>query len=194
MGGKSSTLAEDNVLKTSKSTNTFNSEDNNSFEALKLLLDHFKEKYGLPYKDILSIIDDKKEQKIELEKLPISIFKIEKLSCLEIIVKYLKENHKQTFSEVASLLNRDQRTIWVTYHNSLKKQPKSELLGEKPEFFVPVKIFRDRKFGVLEAVVLFMKEEMTLSFSQISILLNKNYRTVWTSYNKAKKKNKNEFK
>lgn len=55
---------------------------------------------------------------------PISVFSNLKLSILESIVKYLKEESKLTYHNIAVLLKRDDRTIWTIYNRSLKKYVK----------------------------------------------------------------------
>src|SRR3989338_2647135 len=57
--------------------------------------------------------------------IPIGVFNNNKLSCLENIVKYLKENLNLKFSKIAKLLNRSSKTIWATYSNASKKLPSS---------------------------------------------------------------------
>ncbi len=52
--------------------------------------------------------------------LPISIFKDKKLTTLESIILYLKEKRLK-FSEIAKLLERDQRNIWTIYSRAIKK-------------------------------------------------------------------------
>ena len=51
--------------------------------------------------------------------IPISIFN-KKLTLLEAIVIYLKEKGLK-FSEIARLLNRDQRNIWTIYSQAVRK-------------------------------------------------------------------------
>ncbi len=63
------------------------------------------------------------------------------------------------------------------------------------EISIPVSVFKNRKFGMLESSVVYLKEEYKLSYHEIAVLLNRDDRTIWTSYNKAKKKGgKNENK
>ncbi|MCX6747089.1 MAG: LamG domain-containing protein, partial [Candidatus Pacearchaeota archaeon] len=52
--------------------------------------------------------------------MPISIFKDNNLTVLESIILYLKERGMK-YSEIARLLNRDQRNIWTTYSRIIKK-------------------------------------------------------------------------
>ena len=58
---------------------------------------------------------------------------------------------------------------------------------EKKEPVLPISIFNER-LGMLESASLYLKEELKFSFSQIAKLLKRDYKTIWTSYNKAKKK------
>ena len=41
---------------------------------------------------------------------------------------------------------------------------------------------------MLESTVVFLKDKCKLSYHEIAVLLNRDDRTIWTSYNKAKKK------
>lgn len=54
--------------------------------------------------------------------IPITILSDRKLSALEHITTYLKEHHQLNYKEIATLLNRDQRTIWTTYKRALQKK------------------------------------------------------------------------
>ena len=158
-----------------------------TFHILKAAINGLREKYNLDYNEILSLIEEKPSQEILI---PSSIFDNDELSCLETIVKYLKEELKLRFHEVAALLNRNDRTIWATYNNATKKR-KERLPVKESRFFIPVSIFVDRKFSVLESIVSYLKDNFNLRYSQIAILLNRDERNIWTVYNRAIKK-KNE--
>jgi len=165
------------------------SKDRN-LEILKLALNELKEKYNLGYDEIINIIkEDSKEITI-----PISVFNNDKLSTLEIICKYLKEILNLNYHGIAVFLNRDDRTIWTTYQNSLKKSSKS-LVVERSEIFIPISIFSDRKFSSFELLIIFLKERSKLRYNNIAKLLRKDQRNVWTVYNRAiKKRGMNEKK
>ena len=68
---------------------------------------------------------EKQKEPMEIKKtkifLPISIFENKKLTILESIITYLKEKEFK-FSEIAKLLDRNQRNIWTTYSRTVKKQ------------------------------------------------------------------------
>ena len=56
--------------------------------------------------------------------IPLSIFKDKRLTVLESITIYLKEKEMK-FSEIAKLLERDQRNIWTIYSRAKKKLNKT---------------------------------------------------------------------
>lgn len=53
---------------------------------------------------------------------------------------------------------------------------------------IPVNIFRNRDLAVLESLVKYMKEELKMSYAEIASELNRNDRTIWTVYSRARKK------
>ncbi|MFC1728656.1 hypothetical protein ACFLZ7_04320 [Nanoarchaeota archaeon] len=56
------------------------------------------------------------------------------------------------------------------------------------ELEVPLSLFRDRSISVLEALSEHLKDKKGLSYHEIAVLLNRDDRTIWTCYNRAKKK------
>jgi hypothetical protein len=59
---------------------------------------------------------------------------------------------------------------------------------DKENASIPVHILQNRKLGVLESVVVYLKEEIGLKYSEIARMLNRDDRTIWNVYNYAKKK------
>ena len=53
---------------------------------------------------------------------------------------------------------------------------------------IPVSIFSDRTYAPLESVVAHLKDSHNLSFTEIAALLERSRKTVWTVYQRAKKK------
>lgn len=53
---------------------------------------------------------------------------------------------------------------------------------------VPSSLFKDRKLAVLEALVEYLKDDKKMTFAQIAQILNRNDRTIWTVYSRAKLK------
>jgi len=59
---------------------------------------------------------------------------------------------------------------------------------ESSKIFVPLSIFEDRRLSVLEVLVEYLKEKRHLTFHQIAVMTNRDDRTIWTCYDRAKKK------
>ena len=60
------------------------------------------------------------------------------------------------------------------------------------ETVVPTYILKDRSVSVLEASVEYLKNNEKLSFHEIALLINRDDRTIWTVYDRAKKKRKSK--
>ena len=60
------------------------------------------------------------------------------------------------------------------------------------EAVVPTYILKDRSVSVLEAIVEYLKDNEKLSLHEIALLINRDDRTIWTVYDRAKKKRKSK--
>jgi len=67
-------------------------------------------------------------------------------------------------------------------------------LFESTHVFIPTTILKDRTLSVLESIVEYLKDQKQLTFHEIAILLNRDDRTIWTCYSRAKKKRKWNFR
>ncbi|MBI2105571.1 hypothetical protein HYT56_01905 [Candidatus Woesearchaeota archaeon] len=138
-------------------------------------------------KELASYLSKKYKIKLETEiYIPTSIFN-EKLGTLEAIVKYLKENLNLRASEISSELKKKYSTISTTYQRASKKHSKKFLIKEF-KFSIPVKILRNKKFSTLELAVSYLKENYDLTLTEISKLLHRDPKTIWTIYSRYKKK------
>ena len=177
----------ENATKKATYGNLKSIKDDKSFQILKLAIDELKQKYNLASNEILSLIEEKPVSKEIL--IPVSVFEAKELSALEVICKYLKEELEFSYNKIALLLNRNNRTIWTTYNNAVSKR-KERLVVKESRFFIPVSVFVNRKFSVLEVIVSYLKEKFGLRYSEIAVLLSRNERNIWTVYNRfLKKKN-----
>jgi hypothetical protein len=144
-------------------------------------------------KTILKLIgtlnQEEKQQLLDglSEGIPISAFKA-KLSSLEIIIKYLKEEENSPFKEISKILNRKLSTIYNTYNKSKIKFKKNLDISDTL-IKIPYNIFANRKYSVLESIVSYLKDKQKLSFKEISYTLNKSYSTIKTVYGRYKIKN-----
>jgi DNA-binding CsgD family transcriptional regulator len=161
-------------------------ENDTEFLKLKEIIEKIKAKYNTSNSDILNKIE-KKEILI-----PCEIFN-ENLSGLETICKYLKENLNLKNKEIASLLNRNERTVWQAYDSSKKKLP-NKIIIEFSKYYFPISILTNRDYAVLESIVKYLKEIQNLKYHEIAILLKRNDRTIWTVYQRSLKKNSKKLK
>jgi len=159
---------------------TLSNEEIDSLKRSVEAIESVKQKHGLSYGDILGLLKEEKE------RIPVTIFN-KKLSPLESISRYLKDCLGLNYHEIALLLARDERNIWHSYNDSLKKHPE-RLTAEKTRFFVPLKIFAEKRSSILESIVVHLKDEYSLGYRQISALINRDERTVWTAFSRAAKK------
>lgn len=133
----------------------------------------------------------KKEGREGFISIPTSIFQDRLLSVLEAIAEYLKEKKGMRYSEIAKLLNRDARTIWTVYSRvKNKRKDKTSKSVSKDFISVPTLIFQDRELSVLEVLAEYLKEKKGMRYSEIAKLLNRDDRTIWTAYQRAKAKRK----
>ncbi len=159
----------------------FSSSNNDDIISLRQLFHKIKKKHHISTSELLTKIEEKEAV------VPTTIFS-SKRSSLESVVKYLKENLNLTIKEIASKLNRNEKTIYQAYSSSRKKQQEKFKEAES-KFYIPVSILAERNLGVLEAVTKFLHETSKLKFSEISRLLQRDPRTIWTVYSRARKKN-----
>jgi hypothetical protein len=53
---------------------------------------------------------------------------------------------------------------------------------------VPAALFRDRSLAVMEVLVEYLHDDQKLAYHEIAKLLNRDDRTIWTVYHRAKQK------
>ena len=146
-------------------------------ELISYLINESKRVHGVSEQEIIG----KKEAAV-----PIGVFDNDALSSLEAIVKYLKEDAKLKFSKIGRLLNRSSKTIWATYSKAIKKMP-SGFGAISREILIPVSAISDRSFSTLESVVGFIKD-LGYSNHEVASMLHLDDRTIWTVYDRVKKK------
>ena len=59
--------------------------------------------------------------------------------------------------------------------------------------YIPLSIFNNFHLSALETITKYMKEELGLSYREISFLINRNERTIWGSYNNSRRKMQESF-
>ena len=116
----------------------------NSICVLEALVEYLKEKEGLSYAEMGRLLNRdqrniwtvysrvrkkrEKQQVIPITlpefpfEVPTSIWHDDKLSVLEALVSYLKDEKELTYHEIGVLLNRDERNVWTVYNRTRKKR------------------------------------------------------------------------
>lgn len=120
------------------------------------------------------------------EDVPVDIFS-SGLSPAEALVKYLKENREMSYHEIGDALARDERGIWGSYNRAKEKM--GQMMAGSSEYTVPIKIFRNRKLSIMEAVIKELHKQ-GMDLKKIAKLLGKSYNTVYTTYTRSNKKEK----
>ena len=107
---------------------------------------------------------------------------------LEIPVKKeVRENLGLSYKEIASFTNRNPAVLAVTYRNARRKL-QEKFVERISNYSIPLVVLHDRKLSVLENIVSYLKDTFGLSYHNIAILLNRDDRTIWTVYQRSKKK------
>jgi hypothetical protein len=108
----------------------------------------------------------------------------------------LKEGRQYSFSlELSSsdIIEQNYDEMLTFFDKSLHKEKNVNEISERNEVNIPIHVFREGNNG-LRAIVQFLFEQKKLSFSQISRLLGRDQRTIWSAYNSAKKTRKKIIK
>ena len=150
--------------------------------AIVSYIEQLEHEFSLSRENLISLL-----QARSVSYVPLDIFATRYLSCLQSLVVYLKENRGYSFSKTARLLGRDNRTIWTSYQQAKKKWKKPLAIQQKPAEYIPLSIFSDRRFSMLEHVVLFLKKKDYPSKDIAKLLLRKQT-TISTVLGRAAKK------
>ncbi|MBT4823626.1 hypothetical protein HN695_04510 [Candidatus Woesearchaeota archaeon] len=68
----------------------------------------------------INVVDKHRKVTGAIVFVPLNIF-VSKLSMLEALVKFLKDDKELKYNEIGKLLGRNQRTIWTVYNRAIKK-------------------------------------------------------------------------
>ena len=170
------------VDKSSYFSTNYSPQQEAPFEALSKVVEVFQKEFKVNMSEVLEMLKKGAAPKEIL--IPVSVFN-KKLGSLETVCKYMKENLGLTYHEIAKLLDRNQRTIWVTCRNASRKL-KAGLIVEEG-LAIPVSVIANRKLSVLESIVWHLKQQ-NRTYREIAELLKRDERNIWTVHDRAKKK------
>lgn len=157
--------------------------DDKELRKLENQISDFARKNNLSFSEVIAMIDSK-------DKLPISVFS-EKLSPLESVVKYLREEMNLTFKEISEMLGKETAACWTAYKNASKKD-KKKFSFVPSRYDIPLKKLYSEKLSVLEIVSVHLKDDSGLGFREIGKIIGRDERTIWTTYHRACKKVKSK--
>lgn len=158
--------------------------DSNPEKLLNIVVEHLKVNHNISEEEVIAFIS--KTGKGDSILIPLNIFAAS-LSPAEALVKYLKEEFDLGYKEIASLVNRDERGIWGTYKRAVSKM-KDRFVVREAKYLIPISFFKERKYSILENVVRYLVEKYDFTTYKIAKLLNKKPSTLWSVYNRVKKK------
>jgi len=153
----------------------------------ELFFEFIEKKYSISKKDFLTILEKKQleEKQNTNNGIPITILNNKKLSSLETIVKFLRENKKLSYKEIGKLLSRNSQSLAVSYAISRKKMP--EIIKDvvnSNTIIIPFIAFSSH-LSILESICEYLHSQ-NHSYADISRMLNLNPRTVWTVCHRAR--------
>ena len=150
----------------------------------ELFFEFIEKKYDISKKDFTDILAEK--QHIS-NSIPVSILRLPKLSSLESIVKFLRENREMSYTMIGEHLERNPRTLAVTYAVAHQKMPERfDISIDNDVKRIPFTAF-SRRLGVLECICIYLKSQDN-SYAEIARMIHKDQRTVWTVCKRAERK------
>ena len=153
-----------------------------SRQLLKTVLKKIQQEGNLELAQLVEIFQDAKSELA----IPLSIFS-SSLQPAEALCKYLKENEKLSYKEIGRLINRNEKSAWASYQRA-KRNKKQMFLKTKEKYALPISLFHDRSYSLLESVVFFLHQIYQLSNPQIAKLLKKSPNSIAVLMKRARVK------
>jgi len=153
-----------------------------TFESL--FTEFIKEKFNITPDYLSKLVLEDVSRK---NSIPVSILRSEKLSSLEAIVKFLRENRKLSYNMMAELLYRKPKALSSTYTVAHRKMHATfSTIIDDDKSRIPFTAFTNR-LSVLECICTYLKSQ-NHSYADIARMISKDQRTVWTVCKRAEKK------
>lgn len=150
-------------------------------KVLLSILNNLKSEFNINSQELVSLL-----MSSDKSMMPVEAFAERKLSVLQSVVKYLKENLEYSNKQIADILNKDSRSIWDAYEKA--KTRRSERFEiERTEMPVPLSIFKSNP-SLLESLVLYLKGQGWPN-RKIAAVLNRGETTISTIYTRVNKRN-----
>lgn len=155
----------------------------NSQHLLRQLLRNLQQDNKLELPQLIEMFQEVKQE----YNIPLSIFSTKThLHPAEALSFYLTEEQKLSYQEIAKLLNRNEKSIWATSQRVKKRKLKLVKLNQKEKYFLPLSIFQNRSYSLLESAILHLNQVYHLSNKEISQLLQKSPNSIAVLLKRAK--------
>lgn len=121
-------------------------------------------------------------------QISLSLLSSKDITILGSVIIYLKDQKKLNYHEIGITINRDERNIRTLYLLARERQLEAEEEKIETEISIPISIFAAEKISALESITVYLHDKLELRFSEIAGLLQRDQRTIWTVYHRARKK------
>lgn len=152
-----------------------------SQQLLKALLHKLYQEQSLQLPELIGIFQLAKQE----PSIPLSIFN-QVLDPAEALYKFLKENEGFSFQQIGQETGREDKSIWATYQRSKKKKQLFQIHDEK--YFLPLTIFKSRRYSFLESIIFYLNNTYHLSNKEIAKLLRRTPNTIAVLIKRARDK------
>ncbi len=149
---------------------------------LNYLLTEMISEEDLQLSDLMEMFNEIKSEQL----IPLSIFSY-KLKPAGAICKFLRENLSYSNKKVSILINRDERSTWSSYQRA-KLKMKKKFVDKNEEYRLPVSIFQDRSYSLMESLLIYLSKYYGLSNKEMAKLLNKSSNSIAVVVKRAKEK------
>ncbi len=119
------------------------------------------------------------------EHIPASVFSYS-LAPAEALCLYLKEHQHLTPSRIALLLGRNPKSTWATCKRAATHRV--VLRARQTDYLLPLSLFRDRRYSLLEHTIKYLQNNHHLTNRQIAEFLHKSPQSIAVLAKRAREK------
>jgi len=152
-----------------------------SQKLLEIVLKKIQSEGDLQLADLIKTFQETKGE----ISVPLSIFSTS-LPPAEALCSFLRENKKLSYKEIAALISRNEKNVWAACQRAKRKNKKHLKAEEK--YHLPVSIFKDRSYSLLENVVFYLNRVHHLSNKEIAKLMKKSPNSIAVLMKRARDK------
>jgi DNA-directed RNA polymerase specialized sigma24 family protein len=118
---------------------------------------------------------------------PVEVFS-QGLNVVESLTKYLKEDKKKSFADIAKLLNKKENTVWLNYERAHSKMAERLIIPAKPAIIIPISALVSDNHNLLESIVIYLRDAKGLSNKEVASMLKTSEVVTSAAYHRTRKK------